>query len=106
MLYPVRFNILDTLPVPADLKSAVKKVRPRSAYKTRKKKWELPFKKEFDAPISGHQTLYISKSTIVYFTATLMALSPNFAITMVSDTAQDAVPSTAEEEPISLPSAA
>ena len=25
MLYPVRFNILDTLPVPADLKSAVKK---------------------------------------------------------------------------------
>ena len=41
----------------------------------------------------------------VYFTATLMALSPNFAMTMVSDTAQEAVPSTAEEEPISLPSA-
>lgn len=81
-------------------------MKPCSAYKTRKKKWELPFKKEFDAPISGHQTLYISESTIVYFTATLIALSPNFAITMVSDTAQDAVPSTAEEEPISLPSAA
>ena len=30
----------------------------------------------------------------VYFTATLMALSPNFAMTMVSDTAQEAVPST------------
>ena len=65
-------------------------------------KWELPFKKEFDAPIPGHQTLYISESTIVYFIATLMALSPNFAMTMVSDTAQDAVPDTAEEEPISL----
>ena len=68
--------------------------------------WNYSFKKEFDAPFPGHQTLYIFESTIVYFTATLMALSPNFAMTMVSDTAQDAVPSTAEEEPISLPSAA
>ena len=61
-------------------------------------------KKEFDAPFPVHQTLFLS--TIVYFTATLIALSPNFAITIVSDTAQDAVPSTAEDEPISLPSAA
>lgn len=37
--------------------------KPCSAYKTRKKKWELPFKKEFDAPIPGHQTLYILEST-------------------------------------------
>lgn len=66
----------------------------------------ITIQKEFDAPIPGHQTLYISESTIVYFTATLMALSPNFAMTMVSDTAQEAVPSTAEEEPMSLPSAA
>ena len=62
--------------------------------------------KEFDAPFPVHQTLYILESTIVYFTATLIALPQNFAITMVSDTAQEAVPSTAEEEPISLPSAA
>ena len=57
-----------------------------------------------------HISIFIFKVTIVtlkaYFTATLMALSPNFAMTMVSDTAQDAVPSTAEEEPMSLPSAA
>ncbi len=39
-------------------------VKTCSAYKTRKKKWELPFKKEFDAPIPGHQTLYILESIL------------------------------------------
>ncbi len=41
-----------------------------------------------------------------YLTAILMVSLPILAMTIVSDTAQEATPATAEDEPMSLPSAA